>query len=61
MGMNMATIATDKIVSLIENKTKVSCLAISGNFCVDKKPAWLNFISGRGRRVWAEVIVKKTW
>lgn len=59
MGMNMATIATDKIVSFIENKAKVSCLAISGNFCVDKKPAWLNFISGRGRRVWAEVIIKK--
>jgi len=59
MGMNMATIATDKIVSYIENKTKVPCLAISGNFCVDKKPAWLNFISGRGRRVWAEAVVKK--
>ena len=59
MGMNMATIATDKIVSFIENKTKVPCLAISGNFCVDKKPAWLNFISGRGRRVWAEVIITK--
>lgn len=59
MGMNMATIATDKVVSYIENKTKVSCLAISGNFCIDKKPAWLNFISGRGRRVWAEVVIKK--
>ena len=37
----------------------VKCLSVSGNFCIDKKPAWLNFISGRGRRVWAEVILKK--
>jgi len=59
MGMNMATFATDKIASFIENKTKISCLAISGNFCVDKKPAWLNFISGRGRRVWAETVLRK--
>ena len=59
MGMNMVTIATDSINQLIERKTKVKCLSISGNFCIDKKPAWLNFLSGRGKRVWAEVILKK--
>lgn len=59
MGMNMATIATTAISRLIEKKTKVRCLAISGNFCIDKKPSWLNFVSGRGKRVWAEVILKK--
>ena len=59
MGMNMITIATDSINRLIETKTKIKCLSVSGNFCIDKKPAWLNFISGRGKRVWAEVILKK--
>jgi len=59
MGMNMITIATDSINRLIETKTKIKCLSVSGNFCIDKKPAWLNFISGRGKRVWAEVILRK--
>lgn len=59
MGMNMVTIASDAIAQLIEQKIKVKCLSVSGNFCIDKKPAWLNFISGRGKRVWAEVTLKK--
>ena len=59
MGMNMATIATTAISELIQKNTRVKCLAVSGNFCIDKKPAWLNFISGRGKRVWSEVILKK--
>ena len=59
MGMNMATIATDKISQFIEKNTNVKCSAVSGNFCIDKKPAWLNFLSGRGKRVWAEVTLKK--
>ncbi len=60
MGMNMATIATDAINYLIESKTGIRCLSISGNFCIDKKPSWLSFISGRGKRVWAEAILNKT-
>lgn len=59
MGMNMVTIATDSIICLIKLKTGIKCLALSGNFCIDKKPSWLNFISGRGKRVWAEVILRK--
>jgi hydroxymethylglutaryl-CoA reductase (NADPH) len=59
MGMNMVTIATDTIIRIIETKAKIKCLSISGNFCADKKPSWLNFISGRGKRVWAEVVLKK--
>lgn len=59
MGMNMATIATDLMAQFIEEKTKIKCLSISGNFCIDKKPAWLNFLSGRGKKVWAEIILKK--
>ena len=59
MGMNMATIATEKIAELIEDKLKIKCLALSGNYCVDKKPSWLNFINGRGNKVWAEAVIKR--
>ncbi|MBU1000645.1 hydroxymethylglutaryl-CoA reductase [Patescibacteria group bacterium] len=59
MGMNMATFATEKVVELIERKTKAKCISLAGNFDVDKKPSWLNFISGRGKKVWAEAILSK--
>lgn len=59
MGMNMATIATQKAVEFIEKKTGIECLSLSGNYDVDKKPAWINFIQGRGKQVWADVTIKK--
>ncbi len=58
MGMNMATIACDRAVhELIEPETGVTCVALSGNFCVDKKPSAINFLEGRGKRVFAEVVL----
>lgn len=57
MGMNMATIATSAISAFIEKEEKVKCISVAGNFDIDKKPAWLNFISGRGKRVWAETTI----
>ena len=61
MGMNMATIACDRIVrELIEPATGVSCVALSGNFCVDKKPSAVNFLEGRGKRIHAEVILEES-
>ena len=59
MGMNMATIATEKITSFIKAKTGIDCLSLSGNYCVDKKPSWLNFTRGRGFKVWVEVLLTK--
>ena len=59
MGMNMATIACRKIADFIKQKLDIDCLALSGNLCVDKKPSWLNFITGRGKKVWAEAVIKK--
>jgi len=59
MGMNMVTIATTEIASYIQTKTGISCLAISGNYCVDKKSAWQNVIQNRGSVVWAEVTLTK--
>ncbi len=59
MGMNMATIATKKMVEHIEKETGIECLSVAGNFDIDKKPAWLNFIDNRGFKVWAEVVIPK--
>lgn len=59
MGMNMATIACDRAVNeLIEPGTGVPCIALSGNYCVDKKPAAVNFQEGRGKRIYAEVLLE---
>lgn len=57
MGMNMATIATQAIVEYIASKTKSSVITVAGNFDIDKKPAWLNSIYGRGFVVQAESII----
>ncbi len=57
MGMNMATIATQAIVHFIETRTKAKCIAVAGNFDIDKKPAWLNFYSPRGISGWGEVFL----
>jgi hydroxymethylglutaryl-CoA reductase (NADPH) len=59
MGMNMATIAVEKAVEFIGQETGIECLSLSGNYDVDKKPAWINFINGRGKQVWADVTIKK--
>jgi len=55
MGMNMATIATQALVTFIEKKFGISCISVAGNFDTDKKPSWLNAIENRGMKVWAEV------
>lgn len=55
MGMNMCTIATEAACRLIEERTGVKLISVSGNMCVDKKPAALNFIDGRGKTVLADV------
>ncbi len=49
MGMNMATIACDRVIEdFIEKETGVECVSLSGNYCVDKKPSAINFQEGRG-------------
>jgi len=59
MGMNMVTIATERVVSeFIEPGTGVECVALSGNYCVDKKPAAINFQEGRGKRIFAEAVLQ---
>lgn len=59
MGLNMVTIATEKVVAHIEKQTGAVCVALSGNFCVDKKPSWQNILNNRGTAVWAEAVFPK--
>ena len=54
--MNMVTIATEKACSFIESELKkegiiIDTVALSGNVCIDKKPAAINLIEGRGKSV----------
>lgn len=59
MGMNMATIAAERVCrKLIVPRTGVECIALSGNYCVDKKPSAINWQEGRGKRLHAEVVLE---
>jgi len=57
MGMNMVTIATEAVCRLIEERTGAVLISVSGNMCTDKKPAWINFIEGRGKTAVAEATI----
>ncbi len=59
MGMNMVTIATQKIIENLGEKLNFSMSSVAGNFDVDKKASWLNSINGRGFIVNAEVTLSK--
>ncbi|RII11162.1 Hydroxymethylglutaryl-coenzyme A reductase [Streptomyces sp. YIM 130001] len=55
MGMNLATVATERLVhGVIEPATGTHCVALSGNYCTDKKASAVNLLDGRGKRVFAE-------
>jgi len=58
MGMNMATIATEKACEFIEREFgRAECIAVSGNMCSDKKQSQVNSLHGRGKTVVAEAII----
>jgi hydroxymethylglutaryl-CoA reductase (NADPH) len=58
MGMNMATLACDRVIQdLIVPETDIDFVSLSGNYCVDKKPAAINSQEGRGKRVFAETVL----
>lgn len=60
MGMNMVTVACDRVVRhVIEPGTGVECVALSGNYCTDKKPATINVQEGRGKRIFAEAVLEE--
>ncbi|VDB95645.1 unnamed protein product [Peniophora sp. CBMAI 1063] len=58
MGMNMISKGTEKALEkLTEKFPAMVVLALSGNYCTDKKPAAINWIEGRGKSVVAEAVV----
>lgn len=57
MGMNMVTIATEKILDEMAKEINATHLALSGNLCVDKKPAAINMVEGRGKSVVADILI----
>ncbi len=59
MGMNMITKASHEICHYIIANFPVKEYAIESNMAVDKKPAHINSITGRGKTVTAEIFMKK--
>lgn len=57
MGMNMVTIATDKLISYITQNQHATCLGVAGNYDTDKKTSWLNIIRGRGKKLSADISI----
>ena len=57
MGMNMVTIAADRLSVYIEEQTGFPLIAVAGNIDADKKPAWSHAILHRGIEAWAECTI----
>ncbi|KAF6757830.1 hydroxymethylglutaryl-coenzyme A reductase-domain-containing protein [Ephemerocybe angulata] len=58
MGMNMISKGTEKALDALQKRFPgMVILALSGNYCTDKKPAAINWIEGRGKSVVAEAVV----
>lgn len=58
MGMNMVSKGAEMALKCIKRHfPDMQIISLSGNFCSDKKPAAINWIKGRGKRVVAECII----
>ncbi|XP_031621372.1 3-hydroxy-3-methylglutaryl-coenzyme A reductase [Contarinia nasturtii] len=58
MGMNMVSKGCENALRYIKcSFPDMTIISLSGNFCSDKKPAAINWIKGRGKRVVCESIV----
>ncbi|KAI0200886.1 hydroxymethylglutaryl-coenzyme A reductase [Astrocystis sublimbata] len=60
MGMNMISKGVEHALSVMANDAgfdDMDIVSVSGNFCIDKKPAALNWIDGRGKSIVAEAII----
>ncbi|KAG2130606.1 hydroxymethylglutaryl-coenzyme A reductase-domain-containing protein [Suillus cothurnatus] len=57
MGMNMISKGTEKALEVLQKYfPEMITLALSGNYCTDKKPAAINWIEGRGKSVVKSVL-----
>jgi len=59
MGMNMVTIATETALTVLMDETSGHVISLSGNLDVDKKPAAINMIEGRGKSISAEISIPR--
>ncbi|XP_073334051.1 3-hydroxy-3-methylglutaryl-coenzyme A reductase-like [Pagrus major] len=58
MGMNMISKGTEQALHRLQQQyPDVQVLAVSGNYCTDKKSAAINWIMGRGKSAVCEAIV----
>ncbi|KAJ2004820.1 3-hydroxy-3-methylglutaryl-coenzyme A (HMG-CoA) reductase isozyme [Coemansia thaxteri] len=58
MGMNMISKGCEAGLAVICREfADCEVIAVSGNYCTDKKPAAINWIEGRGKSVAAEAVV----
>jgi len=56
--MNMISKGVERALEVIQARfPEMQVLALSGNYCTDKKPAAINWIEGRGKSVVAEAVV----
>lgn len=55
MGMNMVSKGAENALRIVAHAfPEMQIISLSGNFCSDKKPAAINWIKGRGKRVVCE-------
>ncbi|XP_071368890.1 3-hydroxy-3-methylglutaryl-coenzyme A reductase-like, partial [Centroberyx affinis] len=58
MGMNMISKGTEQALSRVQQQfPDLQVVAVSGNFCTDKKPAAINWIEGRGKSAVCEATI----
>jgi len=58
MGMNMISKGTEAALARMQLEfPTMIVLALSGNYCTDKKPAAINWIEGRGKSIVAEAVI----
>uniref|UniRef100_A0A8C7Z0D9 3-hydroxy-3-methylglutaryl-coenzyme A reductase n=1 Tax=Oryzias sinensis TaxID=183150 RepID=A0A8C7Z0D9_9TELE len=58
MGMNMISKGTEQALGLLQQHfPELQVVAVSGNFCTDKKPAAINWIEGRGKSAVCEATI----
>uniref|UniRef100_A0A3P9P919 3-hydroxy-3-methylglutaryl-coenzyme A reductase n=1 Tax=Poecilia reticulata TaxID=8081 RepID=A0A3P9P919_POERE len=58
MGMNMISKGTEKALSRLQQHfPELQVVAVSGNYCTDKKPAAINWIEGRGKSTVCEATI----
>ncbi|CAK7262712.1 3-hydroxy-3-methylglutaryl-coenzyme A (HMG-CoA) reductase isozyme [Sporothrix epigloea] len=60
MGMNMISKGVEHALSVMLNEAgfeDMNIVSLSGNYCIDKKAAAINWIDGRGKSVVAEAII----